>query len=69
MVGRTDNGLVITTSYFTPDAIREAKRDGAPPIELVDGEGLVELLKKLKLGVKTELVEHVSVDRDWFKTV
>jgi restriction system protein len=51
MSGRTDKGLIITTTYFTPEAIREATRDGVPAIELIDGEELVALLKKLKLVV------------------
>lgn len=38
MVGRTDKGLFITTSTFTPAATKEATRDGAPPIDLVDGD-------------------------------
>jgi restriction system protein len=69
MVGRTDKGLIMTTSYFTREAMREATRDGAPAIDLIDGEQLAALLKKLRLGVRTELVEHVTVDHDWFKTV
>ena len=69
MVGRTDKGLIITTTYFTPEAIREATRDGAPAIDLLDGETLVMLLKKLKLGVKTELVERVTVEREWFEAI
>jgi restriction system protein len=67
MVGRTDKGLLITTGRFTPDAKREATRDGAPQIELIDGEQLCELLKALKLGVKTEMVEHVTVIPEVFK--
>lgn len=69
MVGRTDKGLVMTTSYFTAEAVREATRDGAPAIDLIDGEQLVALLRKLKLGVATEVVERVTIDRDWFKTI
>ncbi len=69
MVGRTDKGLVMTTSYFTPEAMREATRDGAPAIDLIDGEQLAVLLKKLELGVKTEQVEHVTVDRTWFTSI
>jgi restriction system protein len=38
MQGRSDKGLVMTTSYFTPEAIREATRDGAPAVDLIDGE-------------------------------
>ncbi len=67
MVGRTDKGLFITTGRFTPEAKREATRDGAPQIELIDGEQLCELLKTLKLGLKTEMVENVTVIPDAFK--
>ena len=66
MVGRSDKGLIITTGTFSSDARREATRDGAPAIELIDGDQLCTLLKDLKLGLTTELVEHVSVDTDWF---
>lgn len=69
MVGRTDKGLFITTGRFTADAKKEATRDGAPPIELIDGEHLCDLLKQLKLGVKTEMVEKVSVEPDFFKGI
>ncbi len=66
MVGRADKGLFITTGTFTPAAIKEATRDGAPPVDLVDGESLAEKLKELNLGVKTEMVERVSLDKQWF---
>lgn len=67
MVGRSDKGLVITTGTFTADAQREAIRDGAPPIDLVDGDALCDLLKNLKLGVSTELIEKVTIDRSWIE--
>lgn len=66
MVGRTDKGLFITTGSFTPDAKREATRDGAPVLDLIDGEALCILLKDLSLGVGTKQVEEVSVDPSWF---
>jgi restriction system protein len=69
MVGRSDKGLLITTGTFTTDAKREATRDGAPAIELIDGEQLCDLLKQLKLGVSTELVEKVVVDEGWFSKI
>lgn len=69
MVGRADKGLFITTGSFTPAAIKEATRDGAPPIDLVDGDELAEKLKELALGVRTELVERVSVDANWFESL
>ncbi len=68
MVGRADKGLIITTGTFTRDAIKEATRDGAPPIDLLDGDQLADKLKELRLGieVETEIVEKVSVDEQWF---
>ncbi len=56
MVGRADKGLFLTTGRFTRGAAQEAVRDGAPAIDLIDGSGLCRLLRKLELGVKTELV-------------
>ncbi len=67
MVGRTDKGLFITTGTFTRDAIREANRDGAPAIDLIDGEKLVEKLRELRLGIIVELREHITIDEKWFK--
>lgn len=69
MVGRADKGLMITTGTFTRDAIREATRDGAPPIDLVDGDQLADKLKELGLGVKTEVVEKITVDDSWFQQI
>lgn len=69
MVGRSDKGLILTTGTFSADARREATRDGAPPIDLIDGDNLCDLLKSLKLGVRTELIERVIVDREWIEAV
>ena len=66
MVGRADKGLFITTGTFSRDAVKEATRDGAPPIDLVDGDLLADKLKELKLGVTTTMIEAVSVDASWF---
>lgn len=66
MQGRADKGLFITTGTFTREAIKEATRDGAPPIDLIDGEQLCDKLKELKLGVKTKQVESVDIVDDWF---
>lgn len=52
MTGRADKGIIITTGSFTSEARKEAIRDGAPPIELVDGEKLANMLEKLELGLK-----------------
>ena len=69
MQGRTDKGLMITTGTFTRDAIKEATRDGAPPIDLIDGEQLVQRLKDLGLGVKITLIESIDVDTEWFAKI
>lgn len=66
MAGRADKGLIITTGTFTSSARAEATRDGAPAIDLVDGEDLCHLLKQYKLGVTTELVETVTLDPEFF---
>lgn len=69
MVGRADKGLIITTGNFTRDASLEATRDGAPPIDLIDGEQLVDKLKDLRLGVTTKQVEVVEVNPEWFAAI
>lgn len=71
MVGRADKGLLITTGNFTKDAVKEATRDGAPAIDLIDGDLLIEKLKELGLGVKTEKVEveKVTVNKQWLLSI
>ena len=69
LIGRADKGLFVTTGTFTRDAIREATRDGATPIDLMDGDQLADKLKELRLGIKTEMVENVDVDITWFKNI
>lgn len=69
MVGRADKGLFITTGTFTPAASREATRDGAPPIDLIDGEQLADKLKEFELGVKTQMIEEVTIEKDWFANI
>jgi restriction system protein len=54
MAGRGDKGLFITTGSSTRDAQSEAARDGAPPIDLVDGEQLCDLLRDYGLGVQVQ---------------
>jgi len=71
MAGRGDKGLLITTGTFTADAKKEATRDGAPPIDLIDGDRLCDLLKKYDLGVTTatRTVEDVSIDAAFFADI
>ena len=60
MMGRADKGIIITTGTFTLDAKKEARRDGAPPIELVDGDTLVQMFEQLQLG----LIPRTTYDVD-----
>jgi restriction system protein len=68
MVGRGDKGLLITTGSFTADARAEATRDGAPPVDLFDGDRLCELLKDFELGVEVtqRTVEDVVIRSEFF---
>jgi restriction system protein len=69
MIGRTDRGLVLTTGSFSRDAKIEATRDGAPPIDLVDGEQLIDKLKELGLGVKVRTIEQPFILTEFFKEI
>ncbi len=64
MDGRADKGIIITTGTFTAEARREATRDGASPIELIDGEKLLDMLESLELGLRP--VTTYEVDHAFF---
>lgn len=64
MEGRADKGIIITTGTFTADARKEAFRDGAKPIELVDGQKLIEMFESLRLGLKP--IQTFEVDEEFF---
>ena len=63
--GRTDKGIFITTGTFTAEARRESSRDGAPPIELIDGEKLITMFQELELGLKP--VTTYEIDEKFFE--
>ena len=65
VMGRAEKGIFMTTGRFTKSAQSEATRDGALPIELVDGETLVELFERVGLGVKARTV--FDVDYSFFE--
>lgn len=65
MQGRGEKGLIITTGRFTKEAKNEASRDGVTPIELIDGDRLVELFEKHHLGLKPVIV--FEIDYEFFK--
>lgn len=65
MEGRADKGIILTTGTFTQEARREARRDGARPIELVDGDKLVDMFEKLELGLRPKKI--FDVDDEFFE--
>jgi len=69
MVGRADKGIILTTGTFTREAKAEALRDGAPPLDLIDGDEFVQMLKFYQLGitVKEKVIEEVTVASSWFE--
>jgi len=67
--GRTQMGVIITTSSYSRDAVKEAERDGAFQINLINGIELCELLKQYRLGVSTESSEIVSIEPEFFKSL
>ncbi|MEV4477026.1 restriction endonuclease [Nonomuraea sp. NPDC049504] len=69
--GRGDRGLMITTGTFTEPAKKEATRDGATPIDLIDGDQLCDLLKEYGIGVTTTIrqVEDVTVDTVFLRRI
>ena len=71
MAGRGEKGLVITTGTFTPAAREEATRDGAPPVDLIDGDELCDLILEYRLGVHVveRMVRDVTVDESFFETL
>ena len=63
--GRADKGIILTTGTFTTDAKRESLRDGATPIELVDGDKLIEMFESLTLGLIPK--QDFDIDQEFFK--
>ena len=62
MQGRAEKGIMLTTGTFTADAKREAVRDGVQPIELVDGEQLVNMFERLELGLIPRTTYDIDVE-------
>jgi len=64
MMGRADKGIIMTTGTFSLEAKREAQREGVPPIELVDGDKLVDMFELLELGLCPR--KTYDIDRAFF---
>ena len=65
----TKMGVIITTSSFSREAIKDAARPGATTINLLNGTELCNLLKKYQIGVNTEKVESVNIVPEFFKSL
>jgi restriction system protein len=65
MMGRADKGIILTTGIFTAEARKEALRDGVPPIELVDGEKLLDMFEQLEIGLRPR--KTYDVDEAFFE--
>lgn len=66
MSGRADKGIILTTGSFTLEAKKEANREGVTPIELVDGNKIVEMFEAHNLGINPKKV--VELDHSFFDT-
>ncbi len=62
--GRADKLILLTTGYFSREAMKEAKGDGAVPVELVDGERLLALFQEKQIGLRRK--EVFEVDHAFF---
>ncbi|HYA42481.1 MAG TPA: restriction endonuclease [Syntrophobacteraceae bacterium] len=60
MQGRAQKGIFITTGRFTHEARKEAFREGVPPIELVDGDKLVQLFEQTQLGLTPKTIYEID---------
>jgi restriction system protein len=65
MAARADRGIFLATSTFSAEAKREAAREGAAPIEMVDLDALISLLTELRLGVTARTA--FAVDHSFFR--
>lgn len=60
-------GTIITTSKFARGAEETALELGAPPITLIDGEKLSDLLIEHEIGVRKRRLDALQVDVDAFE--
>lgn len=65
IIGRAEKGIFITTGTYTKSAKDEARRDGVVPIELVDGDKLVQMFEELELGLKVK--KTFEIDYEFFR--
>lgn len=59
MIGRAEKGIFLTTGIFSEESKREASRDDAPQMELIDDQKLVSLFENVTPGVKPKIVFEI----------
>ncbi len=59
-------GTIITTGNFSKGATQVAFERGAPPITLINGDKLVDLLIEHQIGVRKKSIEILELDADTF---
>jgi restriction system protein len=62
-LGPFDRGIYMTTSVFTQQAEEQAALPGYKPVDLIDGERLIELLREHGLGIRQVTV----IDSEFFE--
>jgi HJR/Mrr/RecB family endonuclease len=63
-LGTHEQGLIITTSDFSPGAKREAERPNAVPVALMNGEKLVELLAEYQVGIRRQAHDLFELEEE-----
>jgi len=60
--------IVCFSRYWMPCIHWGDLLDGAPPIDLIDGEALAQKIKELRIGVevRTKMIEEVIIDKQFF---
>ena len=67
MDGQASEGLFITNGEFSSSAIDDAD-EGAEPIDLVDGDDLLDLMHTNRLGLVFDEIGRVTaIDEAWFR--
>lgn len=67
MEGKASEGLFITNGEFSSSAVDEAD-EGEQPIDLVDGDDLLDLMHTNRLGLIFDEIGRVTaIDEEWFR--
>ena len=64
-LGAHEQGLIITTSDFSPGAVKEAAQADKTPIALMNGEQLVMLLMEHGIGVHRSTPDLFEIDEEF----